>query len=381
MNGPERDINAGHGESRRDHRQRILIVAVSVIAVLLVGQALRSTYFVTMPLVFAFFVAVVVYPVHHKMKGRLPGKLKWLGVVVSFFAMAAVLSAFVGALWYAIDRVAEGIPQYSGQLESHWQTFIQWLNRLNIPIREDLTEYEAIRTRLGELVSFGLQTAQGLIAAVVLIVFFVLLMLIETDRWERKIQHGFSEARSRQVLDVFYVLTHKVRWYLLVKTGLGLLAGVSEGLWLWSVGVDFAILWGLLIFLLSYVPIIGAFIAIIPPALFAIVQLGFGGALLAIGGVVLIEQIISNFLEPLLEGFALRLSPVVVLLSVALWSWIWGVPGAILAVPLTVTAAVILAHYRSTQPLALLLSNTSDMDKMLETTHNHKFEAAGPSHA
>ena len=134
-----------------------------------------------------------------------------------------------------------------------------------------------------------------------------------------------------------------------------LLNGVVSGLWLWLMGVDFALFWGVLIFLLNYVPNIGSVIAAIPPTLLAFVQLGFPWAAFVVAGLTVIDQVIGNYLDPRLMGRTLNVSSLIVLLSVIFWSWIWGIVGALLAVPLTVTIILTCAHVPALQPIAVLL--------------------------
>ena len=155
-------------------------------------------------------------------------------------------------------------------------------------------------------------------------------------------------------------VAHKVRWFMLIRTVLGLVSGLLATAWLWLLGVDFAPFWGVLFFLLNYLPNIGSIIAGIPPTVLAFVQLGFGWAVLAAGGLIVMEQFIGNFLDPRLQGRTLNVSSVVVLLSVIFWGWIWGVPGALIAVPLTVTLILVCANTEALRPIAILLSEGAE---------------------
>jgi AI-2 transport protein TqsA len=158
------------------------------------------------------------------------------------------------------------------------------------------------------------------------------------------------------VLETVHAVAHKVRRFLLIRTVLGVISGAAVTAWLWFMGVDFAPFWGVLFFLLNYVPNIGSIIAGIPPTLLAFVQFGPGWALLVAGGLLAMEQVTGNFLDPHLQGRTLNVSSLVVLLSVILWGWIWGVPGALIAVPLTVTIILVCAKVPMLRPIAVLLS-------------------------
>lgn len=158
------------------------------------------------------------------------------------------------------------------------------------------------------------------------------------------------------------LVAEKVRWFMVIRTVVGIVSGVLATTWLWLLGVDFAVFWGVLFFLLNYVPNIGSIIAGIPPTVLAFVQLGFGWGLLAGGGLIVMEQVMGNFLDPRLQGRTLNVSSLVVLLSVLFWGWIWGVPGALIAVPLTVTLILICANTAALRPIAVLLSGEDEID-------------------
>ena len=136
--------------------------------------------------------------------------------------------------------------------------------------------------------------------------------------------------------------------------------GVGTGLAAWAVGLEFALLWGVLNFLLNYIPTLGSILAIIPPVLFGLVQGGWQLGLLALAAVGGVQLVMGAFVDPRLQGHYLRLSPLVVLLSVAFWEWLWGIPGAFIGVPLTVGLVIALARFDSTRWIAVLLSDVDE---------------------
>ena len=130
--------------------------------------------------------------------------------------------------------------------------------------------------------------------------------------------------------------------------------------WLLVLGVDFAFLWGVLTLLLNYVPNVGPLVAGVLPAPLALIQHGWLWALLVVAGLAVTEQVIGNYVDPKLQGKSLDISPLVVLLSVIFWGRVWGVAGAVLAVPLTATVVIACAHIPALRPVALLLSRSAD---------------------
>ncbi len=136
--------------------------------------------------------------------------------------------------------------------------------------------------------------------------------------------------------------------------------------WLSLFGIDFILVWGLLALLLNFIPTVGSLIAVISPVLFAFVQKDPGTAMLVAGGLLLIEQIMGNFVDPRLLGKKISVSPLMILVALLVWSWIWGVPGALIAVPMTILVVVTFAQIPALRPVALLLSNERDLADLAE---------------
>jgi predicted PurR-regulated permease PerM len=150
-------------------------------------------------------------------------------------------------------------------------------------------------------------------------------------------------------------LVGRLQHYLLLKTVISLMVGVASGVLAWAVGVDFALFWGFLAFLLHYIPNIGAFLAGVPACLLALLQLGPARALVLALGFLVINTVFGNLLEPAVMGRGLRLSPLVVFLALVIWGSIWGALGMILSVPLTVALRIVFESIESTRWLAALL--------------------------
>jgi predicted PurR-regulated permease PerM len=147
---------------------------------------------------------------------------------------------------------------------------------------------------------------------------------------------------------------------MLDKTGLGLLAATGDVILLLIMGVDFALLWGVIAFLFSYIPTIGFWFALIPPTLMALLQFGWQEALIVLIGYVIINTLVDNVISPKIMGSDLNMSTLVVFLSLIVWGWILGGVGAILAVPLTLMVMFILASFHDSRWLAVLMSEDGD---------------------
>jgi predicted PurR-regulated permease PerM len=158
-------------------------------------------------------------------------------------------------------------------------------------------------------------------------------------------------------------LTEDVRKYMTVLTGVNFLVGLGDAVFLWFLGVDFALLWGLLAWFMGYIPSIGFMIALIPPVLLAYAQYGLQTALIVLVGYVLINGGVQNFYQPKAMGDRLKISPVVVFVGLFIWGYLLGGIGAILAVPMTLMVLIIMENFEGTRPLAVLMRYTGEENK------------------
>jgi len=329
---------------------------LAVVAVILAAWALKGSAVVTMPLAFAFFVTVLVHPIERALAAHLPRRLEWLGVTCAMLTVVGALVLALALVAFALEPVVARAPQYADQLQDHWQALRSWAESHGLPLPQASDLTSRLASNSVQRLLYGLTSAWEVLAFLLLVFFFTLLMLIEASSWRRKTEVALRGWQTAAVLEMMPVVAHKVRWFMLIRTALGIVSAVLATAWLWLMGVDFAPFWGVLFFLLNYLPNIGSIIAGIPPTLLAFVQLGTGWALLVAGGLIAMEQMIGNFLDPRLQGRTLDVSSLVVLLSVIFWGWIWGVPGALIAVPLTVTIILVCANTSALRPIAILLS-------------------------
>jgi predicted PurR-regulated permease PerM len=178
-------------------------------------------------------------------------------------------------------------------------------------------------------------------------------ILLEVSAISAKIRAAFRDP-ERQFARLDRI-TENVRRYLAVKTLFSLVTGVAVAVWLGILGVDYALLWGLLAFLLNYIPNIGSIIAAVPALILAFLQMGFGGALITAIGYLLVNVVMGNFIEPRVMGARVGLSTLVVFLSLVFWGWVLGPVGMLLSVPLTMILKIVLEETEETRWIAVLL--------------------------
>jgi predicted PurR-regulated permease PerM len=184
----------------------------------------------------------------------------------------------------------------------------------------------------------------------------------ERATFGQKVSAAFpDEGQAEQILDTINKINGQVRDYITVKTLINVILGVVSYAILRFIGVDFALFWALVIALLNYIPYVGSYIGVAFPVLLSVAQFAdLGKTIVLLALLTAVQVMVGNYLEPRMIGRQLNLSPFVVLVSLSIWATLWGVPGAILAVPMTSILVITLSSFVRTRPMAILLANSVD---------------------
>ena len=357
---------------RQERLLKVLVWAVGILATLGVLCALYLAMWIAMPVVASFFIAIAVWPVTDWMQRRLPARLSWLGYVAAMAVIVLILGAFGLGLWFAASVVEEEWSHYSARVEGWWNDIANWLTYLSgsaagtaspeasaatsASNEEDL-QGVAQNGVVGKFALRAVQSIGDILGMMILIFFLVLLMLTEARAWQMKVASATNGTHNNVWAQIVADVAQGFRSYVLIRGLLGLITGALYGFWLWLWGVDLIVVWVLLAFLLNFVPTLGSLIAGGAAAAFAFLQHDLGTAV-AIGfGLFAIEQVMGNYVDPRLQGRRLSISPLVVLVMLLLWTWIWGVAGALLAVPITVLLVMVLRRAPGLAPIAHLFSH------------------------
>lgn len=212
-----------------------------------------------------------------------------------------------------------------------------------------------LRELLGPVASFA---GQSLIVLV-----YVIFMLIEQRNFADKLTHLYSDEESNETLQkVLKSIADNVRTYFGVKTVVSLLVGIESLIVMWLFGLNNAFFWAILIFLLNYIPYLGSVVAVVFPAVFSLAQFGDWTTFLALTAILYGIQIFSgSFVEPLMAGRSLNLSPLVVFASITIFGSIWGPVGMVLSVPLVLIMTITFSHFEATRPIAILFSGRGQL--------------------
>jgi predicted PurR-regulated permease PerM len=326
-------------------------ILVSLAALIVIAAGVRATSALLIPLVLALFLAIITFPLVRLLQRRLH---RLFAVLIT---MVTVLIALVGPgalIVTAIRQFASAAPDYEARLRKLIQRSADWLDERNL-------EAAYIRTFADPSMLIGfvvttLSSVVTLLSLVFLVVLVSAFMLAETaDIADRR--RDVLPPKARRVISQ---IAQQMQTWLWVKTIVSLLTGVAAGLWVAVMGIEFALVWGLIAFLLNYIPNFGSLFASLPPALIALVSGGPLAAVIVLLGYVVINVALGSVLEPYLMGRQVGLSPLVVLVSVVVWGWLWGVAGMLLAVPITMTIKFGLEASEEFRWLARLLSGGSN---------------------
>ncbi|MFP1631829.1 AI-2E family transporter [Zhengella sp. ZM62] len=349
------------------HGERLLVRMVALIAAILVFAVLHVTSWVTSTLALAFFVTVAVWPVDSFLRRRLPGRLRWIGHLAALALVILLFSLFLGGVFLAASQIMAGLPAYEDVIA---QTLQQASERVGFPQMADEAQSMGsgrLFERLMGMVTGVVRSTSNLAGILSLIFFLVLLMLVETPVWAGKLKSITGRRDGETFRSAMDAIATRIRWYFAVRTLMGLATGILYALWSWAWNLDFVFVWGLLAFLLSYVPNVGSLVAGVLAAAFAFLQLDPFPAGLYGFGLLLIEQVMGNYADPKLQGRELSLSPLVILVALMLWSWVWGIAGTLVAVPMTLVIMIVFARVPALRSFALFLSNHRDVDELMRS--------------
>jgi len=326
-----------------------ITIAVSVIAFVVVIYGMQAARVILVPLLVAVFVAILCAPVMKYLeRQRVPTGLAVAMVVILIVGIMVLAGSFVGG---SIGAFNERLPFYQERLNER-------LTDIAALFGQQITVGRLIESvQPGSAMGFAanlLNSLQGLLANFFLIMFTVIFILLESSTLPAKMQLMMRNSRSDT--EYFRKFTESLQRYLGIKTLTSLSTGLAVGILTGIFGLDFPVLWGLLAFLLNYVPSIGSLIAAIPAVFIALIQLSLLQALMIGLGYFVINIAIGGVIEPRVMGRGLGLSTLIVFLSLVFWGWIFGPVGMILSVPLTMTAKIALESSEKTALIAALLS-------------------------
>jgi predicted PurR-regulated permease PerM len=337
-------------------KNKVLTISSAITAVFVVGVVLRLAKSVLFPFFLAIFFYFVLSPALDflRLKLRFPKTLA-LVVIILFTFLALYL---MGLLFFSSgETFAAEIPKYG-------QKFSRMIESLQAALKLPKSKVDPLAwmgnldiTKLGSFFLSSVGTVMTFLANLFLVLIFLLFMLAGRGKLNVKIESSFDSRRSARLTRIVENIDSQVQKYLALKTVSCIVSGLLAGLIMVMFGLNFAVLFGFLMFLLNYIPNIGALIAKILPFLFALLQ--FDSPWKAIWMLVVlfvVDAFIGMVAEPKMMGKRLGLSPLAILFALFFWGWLWGIPGMFLSVPMMVILKIVCANIPELKFMEALLS-------------------------
>jgi len=339
-----------------------VVLAVAAGYILYVGRP------ILVPLVLGLFIAYVFWTIvawvrNAPLIGRfLPG---WLAHVGALLLITVVIWGLVLLVANNIARVEGQLPTYQQNLESLLEQIAALLGLESVPTIEQLLRDEVVtRLDMGQLLGGAVGIVAALLGNLVVVFIYTGFVLMERVALVSKLERlAGSAGGGQRMAAALEEISGRIGRYLALKSFVSAVVGFGSWIIMRLIGIDFAEFWAVLIFILNFIPYVGSFVAVLLPVMLTLLQFGsLTTFVIALLGLSTVQLVVGNVIEPGLMGRSLNLSPVVILLSLAAWSALWGLVGAFLCVPIMVILLIVFSEFEATRPLAILLSQDGRID-------------------
>jgi len=348
-------------------RSKITFIFLGILVLVAVGVVLKYAQSVILPLTIAWLLSYLIGPAINFMTAR-----KIPTTLAVFIILLVLLGIFYlsGTFLYArFSAFAAAYPKYHARfteltslIASKWNLAFDPLAGFN----------------WGQSVSRGLVSLSGSIFAflsqLVLVVIFLFFILLGKPFFRYKILKSFSADNADQISRIAFSITAQIRRYLSLQFLISFTTGILVWLALQIIGVDFPVTWGALAFFLNFIPTVGSIVASIPPILLALVQFypSIWPGVITFLAVLTIQMGMGNALAPKIMGDQLNLSPVVVLLSLLFWGWLWGVVGALISIPIAAAIKIVCENIETLHPISVMMGSGKTYQREFKKRNENK---------
>jgi predicted PurR-regulated permease PerM len=305
------------------------------------------------PVTFAIFIVAIVWPPYDALRRRLPDLVAFVLTLLATLGVLVLLGYLV--IW-AFSLVVQWTLANSARFQMLYLQSVDWLEAHGIAVNALMERSFSPSWVTGTLRGIGGQ-GRGLLSFALLVLTFTVLGLLEVDIARDNIARLDSPRLRQSLLGPAKDISRKFQKYMAVRTQMSLLTGAVVWAFALIAGMELATAWGVIAFVLNYIPFIGPLIATVFPSLFALAQFeSWSFAILVFLCMNAIQFFIGSYLEPRIAGAQLSLSPFLVLFAVFFFSFLWGIAGAFIGVPILIAAQTVLAAHESTRWLSILMS-------------------------
>lgn len=324
-----------------------------VTTTILVLAALSWGEMVFAPAAFAIFIVMVVWPLQAWLQSRMP---KMLAVLITIVVtVVSIVSLFLLFAW-GMSVVGQWLIRNSMRFQAIYQGASDWMEGHGVVVTGQLAEMFNMSWMV-RMVQTMLSRLNGLAGFAMLVFAFAVLGLLEVEALTRRIKAAGGRFGGVDVIEVGREMAGQFGKYMLVRSAASVVTGVIVWVIAWLVGLEHPAAWAAIAFTLNYIPFIGPLVATVLPTLFALAQFeSFEIALVVLVCLTVVQFIIGSYLEPVLTGSTLSMSPFAVMFMVFLWSLLWGLTGAFIGVPVLVAVLTVCRRVPSMRWLTVLLS-------------------------
>ena len=327
-----------------------VLLALACITVLAAG--LMAAQAVVAPVVFALFVIALVWPVQGALQRRIGAVAAML--VTMLVTLVTLLGLALLVAW-AFGRVGASVVANAAQLQALYAAQVAWAESRGIEVAGTLAAQFDTRW-LVRMAQATLAQLREMMSFILLTLVFVLLGLLEVGAVGSQMR-ALGPGTAEALLQAGRRIAAKLRAYMLVRTLMSVATGVVVWAFAWAMGLELAAEWGAIALVLNYIPFLGPLVATLFPTLFAALQFGsWGMALTVFAGLQVLQFLGGSYIEPRLAGRSLAVSPFLVLASVFVGGFLWGVPGAFIGPPALIAALTLCEAFPAARPFAALLS-------------------------
>jgi AI-2 transport protein TqsA len=331
---------------------RALKIGVGLVAAVLIAAALAQARTVFEPLALALFIIAIVWPLQRWLQVRMP-KLLALGVTI--IVTVTVCLTFASLVVWGFGRVSRSLVTDVARYQALYDNLVTWLDDHGISVAGLWAEHFNVGwlLRVSQFVTGRVNTT---LTFWLIALLYLVLGLLEVDDMRLKVEVIHNREAARVLLQGSAACAAKFRKYMLVRSQMSAITGLLVGAFAWIAGLQFPVEWGVIAFALNYIPFIGPFIATVFPTLLAMAQFHSWQAVLGVFICLnLIQFVIGSYVEPRVAGNLLALSPLVVLFATFLWTYLWGLFGTFIGVPMALAMVTFCDQHPSSRWLADLL--------------------------
>lgn len=349
----------------------------SVILIIAVGFILKVASPVTLPLAISLFIFLLVNPlVNNLEKIRIP---RWIAIVVAMLLLVVVFVLMIFFVTLLVNTLIEGLPRYSGRVTMIFGGVEEKIVDM-LHLDTDIKLFEIMAFDWQGFLLNSLQTISGsafsITSTAMLVFIFVLFLLLERASLIPKLRTALPNRDGMKMAVMFERINRQTSRYLVVKSLISLVTGILFYLAAIATGLDFPFVWGVLAFILNFIPSIGSVVITVLTVTMAVLQFAPNYVNIIYVAVIMISiQVVFGYiLDPRMQGNQLNLSPFFILVSLVFWGYIWGIVGMFLAVPLTSILQIICANVKPLKPIAVLISSGKVYRKQIRVEEQQRRE-------